>query len=642
MKMNGVFRPVMLLVVIGILLSVYIFQSLELSISDSNVDRSTFDPETELKKTPYGTELLNIFDLSLLNPENAQKKLATFDNQFVIKDRTLYRAYRMLIQANIAQKANDIKEVEQYTDALFRLSEKENIEWLRARLLIDSAIQNAKEGSTETASELINEAILIAENIQYESLLIKAYNTAGAIFNVKSDLLKAQKYFHKGLYLADKYPGNIYNSKIVTNMALLYIYLEEWDKALKFIRMAEDLYGDSDDIENGVMQLLYTNESFLHVSQGNAVEARESFEKASQYFNHDSNSRLDVISLKAEADLLLIEGRYQEALDVAQSCLQREHIQKYKLQHGQCYLLKARANIALNNNERVEKDLYLSLALFKEVGSRNWIIPVYKELADFYEINNKVNQAFMYLKLYYQGHKGMLFDKRKSELYYLEQSFNVQQIENNLQLLKVEKNLNNALIEKQKLRHWMIFSLLAITCLGLISVLRRNKKLVEETTRCSLTGLFNRRYLDYFIKNTDSPALTPYGYSIAILDLDHFKSINDTFGHDIGDDVLVEVAKRLVNTITNNDLMVRWGGEEFVCVLQGEQPADLQFEAIRTAICGEEFSSKVGSISMSISIGAVTRLNVFELSEEYQHHLKSADEALYRAKQSGRNRVEFA
>lgn len=642
MKMNGVFRPVMLLVVIGILLSVYIFQSLELSISDSNVDRSTFDPETELKKTPYGTELLNIFDLSLLNPENAQKKLATFDNQFVIKDRTLYRAYRMLIQANIAQKANDIKEVEQYTDALFRLSEKENIEWLRARLLIESAIQNAKEGSTETASELINEAILIAENIQYESLLIKAYNTAGAIFNIKSDLLKAQKYFHKGLYLADKYPGNIYNSKIVTNMALLYIYLEEWDKALKFIRMAEDLYGDSDDIENGVMQLLYTNESFLHVSQGNAVEARESFEKASQYFNHDSNSRLDVISLKAEADLLLIEGRYQEAVDVVQSCLQREHIQKYKLQHGQCYLLKARANIALNNNERVEKDLYLSLALFKEVGSRNWIIPVYKELADFYEINNKVNQAFMYLKLYYQGHKGMLFDKRKSELYYLEQSFNVQQIENKMQLLKVEKNLNNALIEKQKLRNWMIFSLLAITCLGLISVLRRNKKLFEETTRCSLTGLFNRRYLDYFIKNTDSPALTPYGYSIAILDLDHFKSINDTFGHDIGDDVLVEVAKRLVNTITNNDLMVRWGGEEFVCVLQGEQPADLQFEAIRTAICGEEFSSKVGSISMSVSIGAVTRLNVFELYQEYQHHLKSADEALYRAKQSGRNRVEFA
>ncbi|MDN3701610.1 tetratricopeptide repeat protein [Vibrio artabrorum] len=70
--------------------------------------------------------------------------------------------------------------------------------------------------------------------------MIKAYNTAGVINNIRNDFPEAQYFFHKGLDLGKKYPQHIYNSKLVSNMALLYIYLEDWPKALKLIKRAKN------------------------------------------------------------------------------------------------------------------------------------------------------------------------------------------------------------------------------------------------------------------------------------------------------------------------------------------------------------------------------------------------------------------
>jgi two-component system cell cycle response regulator len=125
-----------------------------------------------------------------------------------------------------------------------------------------------------------------------------------------------------------------------------------------------------------------------------------------------------------------------------------------------------------------------------------------------------------------------------------------------------------------------------------------------------------------------------------MLDIDYFKSINDSYGHDAGDDVLREFAVRIRKSIRGIDLACRYGGEEFVIVMQETEltVAGVVAERLRRAIAGEPFAIHKGArrIEVTISIGLST---LERKSEAVGDVLKRADIALYRAKHDGRNRV---
>jgi two-component system cell cycle response regulator len=156
-----------------------------------------------------------------------------------------------------------------------------------------------------------------------------------------------------------------------------------------------------------------------------------------------------------------------------------------------------------------------------------------------------------------------------------------------------------------------------------------------------LTGLYNRRYMESHAgalvaraNDRDKPL------SLLILDIDHFKSVNDSYGHEAGDEVLREFASRLRSCVRGVDLACRLGGEEFVVVMPDTDLgiASRVAERIRRRIAGELFSIDRGarSIEVTISVG-LSSLN--GAGDTPALILKRADEALYRAKNSGRNRV---
>jgi two-component system cell cycle response regulator len=156
-----------------------------------------------------------------------------------------------------------------------------------------------------------------------------------------------------------------------------------------------------------------------------------------------------------------------------------------------------------------------------------------------------------------------------------------------------------------------------------------------------LTSLFNRRYMESHVGTlVERSAARGKALSVLILDIDYFKSINDTFGHDAGDDVLREFADRLKASIRGIDLACRYGGEEFVVVMPDTDlgVAALVAERIRRRIAGEPFPIDRGSrsIEVTISVGIAARLGPQDNASQM---LKRADEALYRAKRDGRNRV---
>ncbi len=193
-----------------------------------------------------------------------------------------------------------------------------------------------------------------------------------------------------------------------------------------------------------------------------------------------------------------------------------------------------------------------------------------------------------------------------------------------LVLLLIYKELKNKALLHQKIKERTKELLVA------------NKKLDEMAHVDSLTGAHNRRYLYEIAKK-----LIPFvnrenqDLSVAMLDIDKFKDFNDTYGHDIGDEVLKVFVQTMKNSIRESDIFVRYGGEEFVLLLPNTdlEHARVITEKLRKAT---EDSDKLDGIKYTVSIGVTAFI---ANKDSLDSILKRADEALYKAKNSGRNRV---
>lgn len=149
-----------------------------------------------------------------------------------------------------------------------------------------------------------------------------------------------------------------------------------------------------------------------------------------------------------------------------------------------------------------------------------------------------------------------------------------------------------------------------------------------------LTGAYNRLFFYEVVVKRFSD-----GYRVMLLDIDHFKQINDTYGHDTGDEVLKGLSKRIRANIRSDDYFVRFGGEEFLLILRERRKEEaLQFsQRLLELVASTPFEAGTHSLNITVSIG----LNLSQIrSGSVEEAIKAADEALYRAKEGGRNRVE--
>lgn len=189
---------------------------------------------------------------------------------------------------------------------------------------------------------------------------------------------------------------------------------------------------------------------------------------------------------------------------------------------------------------------------------------------------------------------------------------------------------------------WPISTVGLASCLALSELRRRRAEdkihyLQAESTTDPLTGVGNRRWLDVELKQRMAQLRRQNApFSALLVDIDHFKAVNDSLGHDAGDAILVGVAKELRTTLRDMDVLCRIGGEEFVVVLPGteSEAASLACERLRKAIESAKFQFNDKVIPVTVSIGLTTAIH----SDTQESLLKRADEALYAAKRAGRNR----
>ncbi len=170
--------------------------------------------------------------------------------------------------------------------------------------------------------------------------------------------------------------------------------------------------------------------------------------------------------------------------------------------------------------------------------------------------------------------------------------------------------------------------------------IQRFSTVKKEAIYDTLTNLFNRRHFEEQLSAETQKAFeSKSNLSVIMVDIDHFKKVNDTFGHDGGDKVLREIASLLKNSVRKYDTVARYGGEEFVLLLPGAplEPTSMVAERIRRLVERTPFDVGKTQIRITISLG-ISNFPVHRIKSK-EELVKMADLALYEAKMGGRNRV---
>jgi diguanylate cyclase (GGDEF)-like protein len=168
-----------------------------------------------------------------------------------------------------------------------------------------------------------------------------------------------------------------------------------------------------------------------------------------------------------------------------------------------------------------------------------------------------------------------------------------------------------------------------------LDTLDRIKALRRAARRDYLTGMYNRRF---FFESAGpifaNAARSGSDLMVAMIDIDHFKSVNDTYGHDMGDEVLKSVAETLTGLVRETDIIARFGGEEFCLLAPAVSVENVPgfLEKIRDRV--SKLSFQDGAFSITVSIGATSLMN-----SALESMITQSDQMLYQAKESGRNRV---
>jgi diguanylate cyclase (GGDEF)-like protein len=293
--------------------------------------------------------------------------------------------------------------------------------------------------------------------------------------------------------------------------------------------------------------------------------------------------------------------------------------------------------------------------------SVNEILPLLEELADAYQIAKRFEKEAATLREFNQLNKKLFKIERDKQLNQLQEEFSAKDQAKQIEVLEQQNLVKAAELDKKHLQQKVLILIalvVLLTSIMLFQLYRRvrntnsklrvaNDKLAYHSLHDPLTGLLNRRSLHDHMQRKQQLGERRLVQQaehdgFILLDVDFFKHINDRYGHAAGDVVLIEIGKRLNALTRNEDMVLRWGGEEFLIVLRRiDQAALTQFTQRVLDVIGKhpiEFQGQ--RIAITISAGFIT-LPFADLTEEqfnWEKALQLADMALYLGKVHGRNR----
>ena len=440
----------------------------------------------------------------------------------------------------------------------------------------------------------------------------------------------------------------------------VYSAMKDIDKALGVIDEALVL---AKDIGATNMQgTLYLNRGNINSLKGNPEQAAEAYQQSLQMGRASGMVGLQATSLNNLSDTYLIRKDYVKA-----EALARNAMVKFKEAGELGGVATAQSNVGFSmiGQGRIKEgaaEVQAALKFVHESSARADEEAILEELARMYAQAGLYRDAYDTVREQQRIAKVLFRADRAKAVATLQEQFDSVQREKQIELLARENSLKDAEISNRRLQQIVTILGAVVTVMAgafmfmLYRKVRKanqklheaNKQLEFHSVRDPLTGLYNRRSFLELMKQR-APTLgtgrreDASTDGLMILDIDHFKHINDTLGHAGGDTVLVEIAKRLRSTVRDSDMVMRWGGEEFLVYSPKANAGHLKNLAQRVLKVIGETPIEVNGQSLQVTVtGGFLSLPFSGLTEEecnWEKAMQIADMALYLGKVNGRNRA---
>ena len=507
-------------------------------------------------------------------------------------------------------------------------------------------------GDTARAGELVDQAVARLP-VQAGTLNRLRFTSAQShIRNSASRLEDAIRLDHQSLKLADDLAVPWRQAEARNDLAYSYFQAEQLQQARRLNAEAVDLAQRSGDAIT--LAHVYTVRGIILDAMGDKQAERDSLHAALQHARRAGAKYEESLYLANLADHYLKRADYPTALRYAQQALPLTR--ELKNLGGETVALAniGLAQIALRDIESGKRNLRASIDIDERRGSITGVSSSYAEMAQYLERAGDLRGALEAWHRHRALSTQLLARDQQQAILEMQEQFDGERRARQLALLQRDGEIKTEELHAQALQQrlwWLMAASGALAVLVVLLGLRRvraanrqlarsNAMLKQQSEVDPLTGLANRRHLQEAMRRLGVDGA--FTGAVLLADLDHFKRINDRHGHAAGDAVLVEVAQRLRQMLREADLIVRWGGEEFLVLVRALDAGAVQALAQRMldGIGGAPCMHEGEAVPVTVSIGYATfPLEPSLLAVSWERAIGLVDTALYLAKAHGRNRA---
>lgn len=474
----------------------------------------------------------------------------------------------------------------------------------------------------------------------------------GYITDRAGKLEDAVRLNHEALALADRQDEPWRRAEARSALAYSYFGAQQIERAralsLEAIAIAEKAH---DEV---AMAHAYNAAGIVLDAQGDQQGERRSFELAIEHARRAGAKIDEALYLANLADFFLKNGDYKTALAHAEQALPLTRELKDVNSETVALINIGLAHISLKHFELGKQRVQEAIAIDERRGSATGVSDSFHELGIYLEKAGDLPGALAAYHRHRTLAGGILQRDQQKAILAMQEQYDADRRTRELVLLNRESEIKAEQLRRRDLEQrlwWMLALVFAMSFAAVALLYRRvrrtnrlltssNELLKVQSELDPLTGLANRRNFQAAMRQLASDGRL--AGTVFLIDIDHFKHINDQYGHGVGDAVLVEIACRLRATLRDEHLIVRWGGEEFLVVVQALSPEQVDALAQRMlgAIGGAPVTHAQHRVAVTASIGFATfPIGPLPLQVTWERAISLVDTAMYLAKAHGRNRA---
>jgi diguanylate cyclase (GGDEF)-like protein len=510
----------------------------------------------------------------------------------------------------------------------------------------------ALRGNLQKADALIAEALQHLPAGPAPLTRLRYLWTQAKIKDDSGKLEDAVRIYHEALQLADMAGMPWQRAELRSNLAYVYMEAKQLARARQFSAEALQIAQQAQDFT--ALGRAHNTEGILLDEAGDREGERREMQLAVDAARKSGAKNDEALYLANLGDFYLKSGQYKTALTLSEQALPLTRELKDVGSETVALANIGLAHISMKDFDAGKRYVEQAIAIDERRGSITGVSGTLNELGTYLEKAGDLSGAVQAFHRHRLLNDQILQRGQQKAIVEMQERFDAERRSRDLVLLNRENELKSEQLRRRDLQQrlwWLLAATFVLSFVVLILLYRRvresnralessNYQLLVQSERDPLTGLANRRHFQAAMKQLAADG--KLAGTVFLIDIDHFKRINDHHGHTAGDTVLVEMARRLRDTLREHDLIVRWGGEEFLVIVRalGADQVEALARRMLAAMAGTPVAHEQKSIAVTGSIGFATfPIEPTLLAVSWERAINLVDTAMYLAKAHGRNRA---